>query len=250
MSYATEVLADSPLGWWRFGEGAGTALIDSSGNGHSGTYASSGVVYGQDSLLQSLVPTVDTAVRFDGVDGRAAVPYGSWMNALSLSGEAWVCMDPAARHNSNIIANRDGAGLGTRPWSMLVDVGGGFRVLIFDAVAGIGEGQSTIADVGDGCAHHVGFSWDNTIGDLRLYVDGTLDTQVSLGVVMRTSTDELQIAYNNDTFHGNLGLYNGILDELSLYDHVLSANRFAAHYRAGPPVECGTWTIGSIRMRF
>ena len=52
MSYSAEVLADSPLGYWRLGETSGTTLSDSSGNTRHGAYY--GAPYlGRDSLLTS-----------------------------------------------------------------------------------------------------------------------------------------------------------------------------------------------------
>lgn len=42
MGYADEILADSPLVYWRLGESSGTAVTDSSGNGRDGFYANQG----------------------------------------------------------------------------------------------------------------------------------------------------------------------------------------------------------------
>ena len=45
-TYASTVLADSPVAYWRLSETSGTSAADSSGNSHGGTYTSTGVTYG------------------------------------------------------------------------------------------------------------------------------------------------------------------------------------------------------------
>lgn len=61
--YSDAVLALSPLVYFRLGETSGTTAVDSSGNGHNGTYHGS-PTFGQ----PSAVADSDGAVLFDGVD--------------------------------------------------------------------------------------------------------------------------------------------------------------------------------------
>ena len=75
MTYASEVLADTPLAYYRLGEASGTTLVDSSGNARDGTYAGSPTL-GAASLLVS--DPSNTAVSFDGVNDIATVASATW----------------------------------------------------------------------------------------------------------------------------------------------------------------------------
>ena len=82
--FATEVLADGPVGYWRFGEPLGSATAaDASGHGNDGL-ASGGVTFGKPGLHGG-----DTAALFDGATGRITVAnseYDGLAIAIYLNG--------------------------------------------------------------------------------------------------------------------------------------------------------------------
>ena len=111
-SYTTAVLSDNPSLFWRLDESACCTAADSSGNGNTGTYSSSGITY---SAPGALANDSDSAVIFSGIaaqvaDTAAAVPATGapmtvefWFKApsgystgnldlySSTNGEAWIC---------------------------------------------------------------------------------------------------------------------------------------------------------------
>jgi hypothetical protein len=83
--YASTVLADHPLGYWRLGESSGTTAFDSSGNGHNGTYVG-GVTLGVPGLIGNGDP--DTAASFSG---SGHVDLGTLnLNLSTVTLEAWI----------------------------------------------------------------------------------------------------------------------------------------------------------------
>ncbi|MDQ3540477.1 MAG: hypothetical protein M3440_07290, partial [Chloroflexota bacterium] len=77
-AYTTEVLSDSPVGYWKLGESSGTVVPDASGNGRAGT--NSGATVGATSLVAT--DTGDTAYSFDGVNDRVT---GSSVSGIDLA---------------------------------------------------------------------------------------------------------------------------------------------------------------------
>ena len=69
-SYSSTVLADAPVAYWRLGESAGTAMVDSTANANSGTYQG-GYTLGQPGAIAG---DSDTAVTFGGQNGYAVAP--------------------------------------------------------------------------------------------------------------------------------------------------------------------------------
>ena len=76
--FATQVLADGPVGYWRLGEppGAVTTTVDSSANGNDGL-CSGGITFGEPGLFGG-----DTAALFDGATGRVSVPNSPTLNPV------------------------------------------------------------------------------------------------------------------------------------------------------------------------
>src|SRR3954449_8950644 len=86
--FATEVLADGPIGYWRLGEAPGGATAsDVSGNANNGAY-SGGITLGQPGFHGG-----DTAALFDGATGRIIVPNSDSLNPSSITMEAKIRWD-------------------------------------------------------------------------------------------------------------------------------------------------------------
>ena len=99
-AYSIEVLADSPLAYWRLDETSGSSPADTSGNGHVGTYAGA-------SLSQPpLIGNSGTSVLFNNTTIDA--PQASWMEVSTFSVE--VLIKPTNATHDNVIAARDDLG--------------------------------------------------------------------------------------------------------------------------------------------
>lgn len=226
MTYSAEVLADSPLAYYRLGEASGTTLVDSSGNARNGTYSGT-PTFGTAGLLTG---DTDTCVDFSG-DDYATVTSATWMNTPStLTVEAWVVPDTIT--GDRIIASRTDWGLGpsssTRGWHLIIQ-GGQFNV-------GLRMTDSTYHDakVGPtltvGTKYHVALVWDTAVGWV-LYINGAsaASSAALVGKSLGNPGNALRISREN---YG-VGFFDGRIDEVAIYGTALSASRIAAHYTAG-----------------
>ena len=174
-SYAAEVLADAPLGYWRMGEPSGTTMVDSSGNGRNGTYAGSPVLGG----TGLIVGDVDTAVEFDGTAKRAYVTApATWMQPTVITAECWI--KPDVITGSHAIMNRanfdEAFGI---PWSWYVHQSAA-KVLgrIFVNGASTNSGDLTsVTNLVAASTYHVVLTFNGATA--RLYINGALEVSVA-----------------------------------------------------------------------
>lgn len=229
-SYASEVLADNPLGYWRLGEASGTTAADDSGNGNDGTYGGSPTL-GATGLLPRADDS-DTAVDFDGVDDAVDTGLTVATGSDERTFEAWIQLNDGddyypfvhqglnnAGERFTLRLNRAVSADGT-PNTLRVDVSGGYIV-----------GSTVITD---GDPHHVVAvlpAGGSDVEDVLLYVDGQLETITDSGSqsLNTQAGDGVQIGYEN----GLARYADGVIDEVAVYDAALSASRISAHYTAG-----------------
>lgn len=218
--YAAEVMADSPLAYWRLGDPSGTTMTDSSGNSRHGTYIGSPTMQ----VAGALNSDPDTCVTFDGSNDRGNVTYGSWMNPTTLTLEAWI--KTSATGIASILDRDLAQGGITRGWQFRRNGGS----LEFVKIAGGVVVVAQAASLNNGAWHHVAATLDGT--SCRLYVDGTL-VKTAACAMPSANNSWLTIGCNHSTNSDTpAALFNGQIDEAALYGTALSADRIAAHVAA------------------
>ena len=221
MSYSSEVLADSPLAYWKLDETSGSVAADSSGNGRDAAYGG-GNTLGATSLLtdgtgHALGLTANTS---NGVSIAAA----SWMSVTALTAEALV----------NFTSSVDGSN-----GDAIVDQygGGGFRWLLWRNTTGKAALQltngTTFYNVAStttlslNTTYHVAGTWDGS--NIRIYLNGSLENTTATTGTLPASSQVLAIgAYSNSSSTAP----GGSIDEVAIYGTALSGTRIAAHYTA------------------
>lgn len=234
MSYSSEVLADSPLVYYRLGEASGTVATDSSGNGRNGTYVSSPTL----GVTGALTGDSDKAMTVAGgsrVDQAAA----GWMAVGTWSVEAWVkpstiaagTVAIAARHSATDNLNWDLLRVGSDVQWRAKNVG----VATTYTVTAPGV-LSTSA-----WTHLVG-TYDGA--NLRLHVNGV---QVGGDVAMTNPINPISgPVLTVGALSANYASvpFSGSIDEFAYYGTALSGARVAAHYSAGTTAGGTTVTGG------
>jgi acid phosphatase type 7 len=223
--YATEVLSDSPRGYWRLGESSGTNAADQTGT-NPGTYQF-GVVLGAPGALFG---DANTAGRFDGSDDK--VSMGDPANGSLDFGtgdftvEAWV---KTTVNGEQAVVSKRATTAGTPLWQFTVtnDPGhdGEIRVNI---VAGTTlEVYGPAKRVDDGTWHHVVVVFDRDAG-LTIYVDGVSVFRPGAATADVSNAGPFLVAKSTGYNH-----FKGDLDEVAVYPSALSPVRVQAHYAAG-----------------
>ena len=215
-SYRDEVLADSPISYWRLGEASGTAAADLIG-ANNGTYVG-GVTLGVPGALSG---DSNTAVTFDGTTGHVLVPDSASLDVTSgVTIELWV---QRQKSGYQVLLGKPGNGQ-SKFEHFAIWISASNRPQAY-----FGDGTTYATAVGpvlDTAWHHIVATYDNA--SARLYVDGQLTSTGTSAVALTPNALPLNIGRSND----NQYFFGGSLDEVAIYGTVLSAGRIAAHFEA------------------
>jgi len=222
-AWASEVLSDSPLVWWRLGETAGTQMADSSGNGLHGVYRNT--ILGSDPLHVG----AEHSVLFP----RTGENYTRWTGdslpkAAPITIEAWVRLEPGSTTRSIVGAQIDSATT-PRLWVRLSSAS--------DAVVIRNVGLTLVGtrDIDNRRPFHIAVTIAGTAtSDHKLYINGVEDPlTVDSGTVGGTWPTSRTWTIGNAL--DDLGAYGlgGEVSDVAVYGSVLDAATILAHYQAG-----------------
>lgn len=250
--YATAVLADKPLAYYRMNEsGIHTNLALNSGSlGASGT-ATNLEVYPTGGALAG---SRDAAAYFHGAGARSIIPFNAANNPPSSSSftiEAWVqptkevtdAPGPAPLMNRYSYSGVDRQGWvffqrsPTTGWNFRTYSGSG-------SSTGINiTGQASTPGAGTaGSWNHLVATWDGTTSTATLYVNGEQVAEAAGTYMANTDDHDPAVAvrgpsglcigsYNNTEPGANP--FQGAVDEVAVYATKLSAAQVLAHYQNG-----------------
>lgn len=254
--YVSNVKADGPVAYWRLGETEAIEALDEIGNANPGYY-SGGVTVGEPGAIHG---DPNTAVRFNGVDGKIDVWWSEVLNPADLSDppqmtaftiECWAKVSGnVGNFRSPVTSRADAPQRGyifyasdANTWQFWNGAAaGGWQVVAGPAVQL------------DTWVHLVG-TYDGTVK--RFYVNGT-EVGSAATTVLANNEHFFRIGSGATEGNGNYW-FNGVVDEVALYNKVLPEDRIWAHYLlAQPPTPTlaisrdqgnivVTWTHGTLQ---
>jgi hypothetical protein len=261
MAYRDEVLADNPLAYWHLSEGSGASLADDSGHSHTAT------LHGGYTLGHNPgggLPAGETSLLLNGSSGYADAPDGSGALCPASSAftiEAWVYLSSAGAGNTarRLIASKpllDSEAFFQDPffgpwgvWALGYGGTGSDYQLFMSVATSRGLRNSFSAGSGYTIAtldkwHHIVGVFDGVNGQFfKLYFDGALSLNGGPAdpghtSILQTGDRTVQPAligkYHWSTQDGDY--LDNPVSQVAIYDHVLAADRVAAHYLAGVPL--------------
>lgn len=225
MTYQSEVLADSPVLYWKFDEPAGTANVaDSSGNGWAG------LVQGSQTDASGTVPLVAgsassaTCSDANGV-GFIASNAGGMASPGQFTVELWFKTVATVATGDTLAARYQATGTAT-DWWIFFSSG---KVNARNVSAGNTQALSAVA-LNDGAVHHLVMVQRATT--LDLWVDGALSQSVaSTATADVASPTKLLTA--GGAYGASANAANCAIDEFAFYAGALTPARIQAHYTAG-----------------
>ena len=217
----TEILADNPAAYYRLHESPGaTTAVDSSGHANHGAYSGIGVTLGALGLAGG-----DTAAQFDGLgSGRIIVPDNELLNPGNITVEALISWSGPNGFQQRILEKSFGP-----DWRDKTDYG----LSILDdehvrAEIATESGDYRVTSksaVTLGTATHLAMTYDGST--LAIYINGVLDSSQPASGDIRSTFGSSQLGIGNQVERDRA--FKGIIDEVSVYNKALAANRIRAH---------------------
>jgi trimeric autotransporter adhesin len=221
VGYANAVGGFSPSLYWRLGESAGTTAADSSGNGRNGTYGA-GVTLGQTSLL---VGDSNTSALFTNVISAAVTSAYSPFVAGSKRTFMGLANRTATTDEDMLFGDGSGAvSLALVSGSNDVRFLGAFNVSWAAAWPGISQ-----------TVHWV-LTYDDSTQLAELFINGVSQGQKMAAVPMGAAT-----TFQAGRTGASTSPFNGKMDEISVWESILTARQIQAIYYNSTIASTGTF---------
>lgn len=230
LSYTEEVLLDSPALYYRMRETADGTLTAEAGP--NGTITNI-VAYEQPGPDPQAL-----AAQWNGTSSVASIPAGvealiGSPGAIAATG-GWVTVElwvQTTKAIEGFVVYDSGSGA-NRPFVVL-GYAGVVEAYVNNQLGPVFDGT---VPIDDGVWHHVvvamqgGTNLGASDGVVRVYVDGVLDSEFTTGSQWPASAglDSLRIG----ALHDLTGKFEGLMTEVAVYAHELTATRVADHYAA------------------
>lgn len=208
-SYATEVLADRPLGFWRLNEKSGTTargMMSTNVDGtYSGSYTQGATGPGIDGLTSTLFTGGNVGATSAALRPTAAFTIEVWFKGAAQG------------------ANVDLVATNTRGYQLGITNATGFPYIKWTDSGPVTKTKNGNVNVSNNVYHHLVGTFDGST--LTLFVDGAQNGGAGTagsGAVDYTGVTTTAIS-----------TLNGQLANAAVYDTALSPARILAHYNAG-----------------
>ena len=214
------------VGYWKFDEASGNIAYDSSGNNNHGTLIN-GPKWTRDVSSSATLRPNGGALQFDGVDDYVEVPHSASLNLTNnFTLEAWIYRNVANARHEILYKYRGTSGVDN--YDFLVDNDNTLRFQFQDS-GGNWRSAFSWRVVSANAWHHVAvvFSQPN----VKFYIDG-VETIKTLNYTPGTGNGSLRIG--TMTPYGSW--FNGLIDEVRIYNRALSAEEVRYHYNRGGPI--------------
>jgi len=220
------------VGYWKFDEGTGTIVNDSSG------YNNTGMLIGNPSWVDG---KYGKALSFDGIDDYIVIPDSPSLRVQTFSLEAWIYMDKRpyqhGTFHSGIINKLHYLGGASKGYKLQFD-----RSTETDdhLVLSIGDGNvqiklieyNSINDLTLNRWHHVVGTYDGSTANL--YIDGELKSSSSPGMYV-IAHDDTPLVIGSEYHASSIVKFKGLIDDVRIYNRVLSIEEVKAHYLLTSP---------------
>ena len=229
VGYQGVVLSDNPVAYWRMDEASGNTLSDTSGNGHTAT--ATNATYGAAHPLYS--DPANTAVDFGPSSAWAKTDAPILASEFAGGGdytiELWFNAD--TRHQGDLLAFTQAPSGGH---TILLELESNGKIRYLHRVPAGGSGgvdiySSQLYDPAE---------WNHLVavrqgGDMALYLNGVQDpVTASFGANV---VDDMDLTFGRLSPTSGIRHFNGLMDEVALYDRALSADEIRMHYYAATP---------------
>ena len=222
-SYRDVVMSDTPVAYWRLGATPGATTVADEVGKYPGT-VHGGVTAGVAGALSG-----DTAMRFDGTSG--VIDMGDVLGFTAhapFSLEAWISPDVVDANFRDVVSKIVGhtnpdAGLLFDGYSFLLQSARGCHFVL--CVSELDCASPRVVAPPTGTFTHVVATYDGAVA--TIYFDGAVKLAQPFGAALVATTAHFFIG-------GEVagGFWQGVIDEVAVYDRALAPARVTAHFLA------------------
>jgi hypothetical protein len=216
------------VSWWR-GEGS---LADALGNNPGTTATDVGYALGE----------TGWSFLFNGVTSWFEAPASPTLDVGQGSGltvEAWI--NPTGNGTYPIVEWSSPTDYGVHLWVFST---GCLYANVVDTTRMNHVFQSPNNIVAPGQFQHVALTYDQVSGVARLFLNGTVVAQSSVGTFTPVTSSDFYVGHRLPGLVSGPAFFNGLIDKLSLYNRALTTNEISAIYAAGAAGKC----IGTLAL--
>lgn len=213
--YDALVASLNPSAWWKLADAVGsTSVVDSSGNGYTGTVNGT-VTFGQTGPITG-TPS-DTAALFNGTTGYVTTTFNPVFTTFSVT--AWY-----KTTNNSIVQSILDDGTAASSVGFALEVRSG----ILAGRVGVNYNPLAGADTADGNWHLATMTYDGST--VRNYTDGVLIYSYAFSGSVQGSAGY----YIGSAFFVGSYEFDGSLSQIAIMTEVLTAAQILALYNAAP----------------
>ncbi len=225
-SYVASVMADAPVAYYRLDETSGTTAKDSSGTNEA--HYQGGVTLGVAGVLGD-----DSAASFDGTTGWVSGGASPAFPAkASYTLEAWMKPSKVDVVFRGVVSNESAGAVNKGGYTMWTESSDGGTNSVGAERWEAGKSNLVVTSpIAVGSWTHLVATFDGS--KISIFVNGTMTAQSSSTPVSITSGFTFAIGALNGGAQPTF--FAGAIDEVAIYDHVVSATCIAAHYRLASP---------------
>ncbi len=241
-----EVLEEGLAGYWKLDENTGTSAADASGNANTGTLTNG--------------PTwttgrIGTGVDFDGTDDYVTVADSDALDADtgdSITLTAWINPDTTAPNYQTILTKGATAGSNSANYQLLLNDDGTLSLGFSDTNTIWNSYDTVDGTVTTGSWQFVAvqLTFGGGTASGKIYYNGVVQ-EVAVGAGTpgtndpNVNSESLWIGAQNEVGGGAIDApFNGKLDEIRLYNRLLSPEEVALLYRETHPDDPDTHLVG------
>ncbi len=221
----------NPVGWWKMDEGGGTSITDSSGNNNNSTTWT-----GQTSFINA---KYGSGLLFDGTNDvvriaeSPSLDLGSINDSYTIS--SWIKTNASYSTSGTVVTKNAGGGT-AYPFALFILASTNLPCFAINDVSVTVTTCGTSA-VNDGNWHHLVGIRNTSTDTIYLYVDGFLANSTS-DTTTSTLSNDVDVSIGNGGISYIAFDFNGIIDEVRIYNTALSSSQVEYLYNRGLPI---TW---------
>ncbi len=232
----TQRMEDGIVGYWHFDEGTGTSTYDASSNGNTGTLTNSPTWQSGSSCKAG------GCLYFDGDNDYISIPDDKSLRANTtdqMSFSMWVKSNDYTNDQAFIAKRHTNNNAGH--YLIQTQFSGKILFAWYTGQSPAGSAYYRTNDVvlTAGQWHHIGITkvWSDSSPDFHIYVDGVEKSFTAVNPTRLASNytgdyvpSSIGAARRAEGYGGNYALFKGFIDEVRVYNVVLSSSTIKAHY--------------------